>query len=240
MHERTLCPGSLILLMTAGLPAVTWLTPPTPAAAQSASIVGHVVDAADQPLSGVSVASTPGSGGQVWVTTTDSDGSYRFEVLPEGTYRVDFELPGFELVRRNHVRVGHGISAEADARLAVGVICECVTIVPATPLRQRAGRVVDEAGRPLPHARLEVVSPLRRDVAYADIEGRFRISAPIHETWPLTASDSGFRSVTRQVSGAVAEPIVLRLAYAGTTGLPESERLSRGCRCPDDFLTSGR
>ena len=85
------------------------------------------------------------------------------------------------------------------------------------------------------------VSPMRREVAYADTEGRFLIRVPVDKTWPLTVSDTGFHAVTQQVSGSVAELIVFRLAHAGTTGLPDHERFGRGCRCPGDlFRHKGR
>ena len=215
------------------------MAPPTGVAvAQSASIAGVPRDVIGQTLPGVTVTTIPESGGLVKRTTSGRDGAYRFEALPDGTYRVDFELLGFDLIRRNHVRVRPDTVATVDAVLPVSAICECVTVVPPSPLRQRAGRVVDESDRPLPHAHLEVVSSIGREVAYADDEGRFLVRAPINEMWPLTASDTGFRAVTQQLSGAVAEPIELRLAHAGTTGVPNEERLARGCRCPGRSICS--
>ena len=208
---------------------------------QTGIIAGRVVDAIGQPVPGVSVTTIPESGGLGKRVTTGRDGTYRFETLPSETYRVDFETLAFDLTRRNHVRVRNHASTSAEAVLHVSAICECVTIVPPNPLAVRAGEVVDDAGRPLPHARLEVVSPIRREVAYADADGRFLVRVPTDATWPLTASDTGFGAVTQQVSGAVAEPTVFRLRYAGTTGVPDSERLSRACRCPGDlFAHSGR
>jgi hypothetical protein len=74
-------------------------------------------------------------------------------------------------------------------------------------------------------------------VAYAHGDGRFRVHVPLIENWPLTASDSGFGTITQQVSGNAAEPLVFTLPRAGTAGLPDIERLSRGCRCPGDLFT---
>lgn len=162
---------------------------------------------------------------------------FRFEMLPDETYRVDFETLGFDLTRRNHVRVGDHTSTNVEAALYVSAVCECVTIVPLPPLAVRAGEVVDDRSRPLPHARVEVVSPMRREVAHADADGRFVLRAPVAAGWPLTASDSGFRAMTQEVSASRAEPIVFRLTYAGTTGLPLYERFSRACRCPGDLFT---
>ena len=65
-------------------------------------------------------------------TTSGSDGSYRFDGLPDGTYRVDFELRGFELVRRNHVRVRRDSEAKADAA------CRCARSANALPSSRQA------------------------------------------------------------------------------------------------------
>ena len=86
--------------------------------AQSASIAGVVRDGNGGVIPGVNVTTIPQSGGLVRHTTSGSDGSYRFDGLPDGTYRVDFDLRGFELVRRNHVRVSRDAEANIDVALA--------------------------------------------------------------------------------------------------------------------------
>jgi hypothetical protein len=207
---------------------------------ETGTITAHAVDSIGKPVPGVSVSVVPESGGLANRATTGSDGSCRVEV-PSGTYRIDFETLGFDVTRRNHVRVRNHQSTNAEAVLQVSAICECVSIVPPNPLAVRGGEVVDDAGRPLPHARLELISPMRHEVAYADADGRFLLKVPVDATWPLTASDTGFGALTEQVSGSAAQSIVLRLAYADTMGMPDSERFSRGCRCPGDlFAHSGR
>ena len=198
--------------------------------AQSASIAGVVRDRNGEGLPGVTVTTIPQSGGVVRHTTSASDGSYRFEGVSDGVYRVDFDLHGFEVVRRNHVRVSP--KADIDAVLPARAICECVTIEPRMPWAQRLGQVVDKAGRPLPHARIQLDG---REAAYTDIEGRFLIRLPVNETESLTATDTGFRSVTQHFSGADAATVVLSLDYEGTTAVPDVQRF-RGCECPAGFL----
>ena len=173
--------------------------------AQSATIAGVVSDGRGQVFPGATVTTTPESGGLSRHTRTDSAGTYRFEGLPDGTYRVDFELRGFELVRRNHVRVRRDTEAKVDAALPVRAICECITVEPPSPWAQRAGQVIDKDGHPLPHARVELID---RQAAYTDSEGRFLIRVPVNELWPLTATDTGFRAVTQEVSGADAASVV--------------------------------
>ena len=152
--------------------------------AQSAAITGIVSDGRGQVFSGVTVTATPESGGVSTHTKTRSDGTYRFEGLPDDTYRVDFEFRAFDVIRRNHVRVRRGTEAKVDAALPVRPICECVTVEPPSPWAQRAGQVIDTTGYPLPHARVELVS---RQALYTDSEGRFVVRVPVNEAWPLNA-----------------------------------------------------
>lgn len=205
-------------------------------------VVGRAVDTTGQPLPGVTVTMMPAAGGEQRRTTTAGDGKYRFESVADGVYRVDFELFGFDMTRRNFVRVSNGSSTIADTTLRITALCECVTAT-GPPVARRSGRVVDEARRPLPHARLEIAVPIppgrgvaaastRREVSYTDADGRFSLFAPVADTWPLTASVGGFRPVTQQVSASSVEPIVFQLFFTGTgPELPDEERFSWGCLC---------
>ena len=91
--------------------------------------------------------------------------------------------------------------------------------------------MIDKNGHPLPHARVELIG---RQVMSTDREGRFLIRVPVNEAWALTATDTGFRPVTQQVSGADAASVVLILEYVGTTGVPDVQRFG-GCQC-DGYL----
>jgi len=212
------------------------IAPSAAVVAQSASIAGVVRDGSGAVIPGVSVTTIPQSGGPLRHTASGRDGSYRFDGLPDGTYRVDFDLRGFELVRRNHVRVSRDAEANVDAALPPRMICECMTIELPSPWVQRPGQVVDKGGRPLPHARIQLVG---REEAYTDNEGRFFVRLPVYEQWLLTASDTGFRSVTEQVSGADSATVVLSLDYENTTGVPDVQRFG-GCECPGSLLPYDR
>jgi hypothetical protein len=203
---------------------------------QSPSISGRVLDAAGYPVPGVFVTTSAETATPRRVTT-ERDGTYQFATLPDGRYRIDFELLGFDRMRRNHVRVRAGGTATVeDVTLYVSSLCECVNVQSATTLGERPGLVTDESGQPLGNARLQIVSPARTGVAYTDGEGRFRVRAPVNESWPLTASASGFIAVTQQVSGGFEEPVVFKLRRSGTP-LPDIERFYRVC-CPSDLFTS--
>jgi hypothetical protein len=227
-HRRHCFNATIALVLTIGLDVAN--------SAKAPSITGHVVDGAGYPVPGVSVSTTPEAGGGTKYAMTRADGTYHLESLPDGVYRVDFELLGFDLARRNHVRVRQDATASADATLLVSAICECVAVIDPT-LRERSGQVVDESNRPLPHTRLEITSPLFGSFGYADGEGRFRVRVPVSGSWTLTVSDGGFGTVKQHVSGAPDVPIVIRLPYIGTRDLPDAQLLKRGCRCPGDLFT---
>jgi hypothetical protein len=111
--------------------------------------------------------------------------------------------------------------------------------VPRPKFLERMGQVVDESGGPLPHARLELTSPVGPEVAYADLEGRFVVRLSPTETWPMTAQDSGFGAVTQDVSG-IPGPVVFRLPITDTGTLPDVEQFPSECQCLDLFTPVGR
>jgi hypothetical protein len=201
---------------------------------QSPSISGRVVDAAGSPVPGVFVTTTEESGASPTRVTTERDGTYQFAALTDGTYQIDFELTGFDLMRRNHIRVRAGATAIGDATLYVSAVCECVNVRLDATLRERSGLVRDESGGPLALARLQIVTPASSPMAYTDSEGRFRVRVPVSESWPLTASATGFIAATQQVSGAVEGPVVFKLRRSGTP-LPDIERFHGVC-CPNDLF----
>jgi hypothetical protein len=158
------------------------------------------------------------------------------EGLAPGTYRVDFEVDQSDITRINRVLVRAGYSSTVNATLYPSGVCECIDHTPPIRLQERAGRVVGEADQPLPHARLELVTPARRETAYADSEGRFKVRLAVDGTWPLVASDTGFNGTTLHVSG-MGEPIVVKLKRAKESKTARTERFSRDCRCGGDFFT---
>lgn len=205
------------------------------AEAATGRVGGHVRDSAGQFLPGVSVTMVRERGGPARHATTDREGAYRLEELADDTYRLYFQLTGFDRTRLSHVRPGPDTDTDVDATLFVSSICECLTTGLSTTPRPLAGQVVDEANRPLLFARVEVVTPKRRETAYTDIDGRFVVRAPLEGAWPITASDTGFASATQQISNVTAGPILLRLRFVGTQSPPSSERFELGCLCPEYF-----
>lgn len=203
--------------------------------AQAASVAGVVSDARGQALPDVTVIAMPQSGGVSRHTKTSSDGTYHFEELPDGTYRIDFERRDFAVVRRNHIRVRNGVGVKVDAALRLRPLCECMVMEPPSPWTQRPGQVIDKAGHPLPHARVELVG---RQTLYTDSEGRFLVRVPVNEAWPLTATDTGFRGAIQHLSGADSALVVVTLEFVGATGVPDLEHFG-GCECNGYLLSYG-
>ena len=214
-----------------------------PAAAQSISVAGQVFDHTGLGMPGVVAMAIPQAGGDARTVVSGTNGTYTFADLPDGVYRIDFDIPGFDVTRRNLVPVRAGETTRVDVAMFVTPICECVDnwLRPGQSkprLTAHMGQVVDASGRPLPHAQLEIVGPFGPETVYASREGRFQIRLSDVDAWPLTARDSGFGAVTVEVSGRTRAPLLFRLPNADTRALPAVERLRRPC-CLDLFTNLG-
>ena len=184
------------------------------------------------------VTIVPAGGGVAQHTTSDANGRYHFDTVPGSTYRVDFALAGFELTRVNHVRIGAGAAASIDAVLRVGKPCEYPQPRPVPEASQPVeGQVLDEAGRPLPHASIELDGNRHFERSIADRNGRFLVRLPLDGMSQLTVFDSGFTRVTQQVSAAAANPLVFRLRFTGLQDVEDDERLDRRWQCSYDLFT---
>ena len=105
------------------------------AAYAQASIAGQVRDASGAVLPGVTVeASSPALIEKVRSVVTDGTGQYRIEILPPGTYAVNFSLPGFSAVRREGILLTGTFTATVDVDLRVGSLEETITVTGETPI----------------------------------------------------------------------------------------------------------
>ena len=206
------------LTVTAGVGTALFAAS-TIAVAQSSSIAGHVF-VGTQGVPGVVATAIPQTGGDARTVVSGTNGTYAFEDLPDGIYRIDFDLPGFDVTRRNLVPVRAGETTQVDVTLQVTPICECIDhwgrLGRTRPrLTPQMGQVVDASGRPLPHAQLEIIGPVGPETVYASREGRFQVRLSSAHTWPLTARDSGFGAVTMNVSGATRAPPAVQTSERG-------------------------
>src|SRR5438093_9630808 len=96
--------SAVVLLAFGTLPAASWAQ-----SAQSASLVGKVTDESGAGMPGVTVtASSPQLQVKQMTAVTGAEGDYRLLELPPGTYKVTFELNGFQTSVREdlHLTVG--------------------------------------------------------------------------------------------------------------------------------------
>jgi hypothetical protein len=102
---------------------------------QEASIIGQVMDESGAVLPGVTVTATSPALQVPEVTDVSNNrGEYRLSPLPIGTYKVEYSLQGFQLVRRENLRLTSGFTAKIDVQLKLGVQTETVTVTGAAPV----------------------------------------------------------------------------------------------------------
>ena len=100
-----------------------------PAAAQrtTGEIIGRIVDESGSVLPGVTVTLRgAGVAGAPTVVTSET-GTYRFPVLPPGTYSVEYTLAGFTTLKREDIPVAVGSTVELDVSMKVGTLAESIT-----------------------------------------------------------------------------------------------------------------
>ena len=101
----------------------------------TATISGQLKDESGAVLPGVTVAArSPALQVPAVTGVTDAQGEYRLTPLPIGTYTVEYTLSGFQMVRRDGIRLTAGFTARLDVQLKVGQLEETVTVSGASPL----------------------------------------------------------------------------------------------------------
>ena len=97
-------------------------------------LTGTVADAQGAVMPGVTVTVTSPAMIGAQSTVTEANGKYLFPSLPSGTYRVSFELSGFQKVNRENINVVSGQTISADVQLQVASLAESVTVTGASPV----------------------------------------------------------------------------------------------------------
>jgi hypothetical protein len=107
---------------------------PAAAQVQTGEVFGRVTDNTGAVLPGVTVTLSGPALLQPMVATTSETGSYQFPRIPIGTYTVAFDLPGFQRVVREGIRVDIGFSAQINQQLAISTVQEEVTVTGESPV----------------------------------------------------------------------------------------------------------
>ena len=122
---------SAAALLALGLaPGAVWAQ-----SAQSASLVGKVTDESGAAIPGVTVtASSPQLQVKQVSTVTGVDGDYRLLELPSGTYKVTFELNGFQTSVREDLHLSVGLAGRVDVTMKIGGLEETVQVSGVSPV----------------------------------------------------------------------------------------------------------
>jgi len=107
---------------------------PLSAQSQYGSIRGTVTDQSEAALPGVTVTLSSPALLVEQTTVSDGVGQYRFEQLPVGTYKITYELAGFQTLIRDGVQVPAGFNATVNMQLKVGAVEESVTVSGLSPV----------------------------------------------------------------------------------------------------------
>ncbi|MEP7117758.1 MAG: carboxypeptidase-like regulatory domain-containing protein, partial [Acidobacteriota bacterium] len=98
------------------------------------TITGRAVDSSGGMLPGVEVSITsPSMIGGARSAVTDALGSYRFNQLAPGTYKVVFTLPSFRSLAVDAVVVNAGATATVNGPLQLDSLAESITVTSSTP-----------------------------------------------------------------------------------------------------------
>ncbi|MBI2833908.1 MAG: TonB-dependent receptor [Acidobacteria bacterium] len=99
------------------------------------SILGKVSDETGAAMPGVTVTLTsPALQVPELTNVSGAEGSYRFENLPPGVYRIKYELPGFSTIIREDQRLNAGFAARIDVTMKVGALEETLTVSGQAPV----------------------------------------------------------------------------------------------------------
>src|SRR5690349_19918392 len=90
--------------------------------------VGNIADQNGALVSGATIKITNASTGVARVTTSTDDGSFRFDAIDPGTYRIEITQPGFKTIMRDGLIVSAAQTTTANFLLEVGTQTEMVTV----------------------------------------------------------------------------------------------------------------
>ena len=100
----------------------------------SASLSGSVVDPSGQPVNNAKVVLASQGKGLSRTFTTSESGLYTFTLLPQDTYNLDIEAPGFKHLHQEGVSLVAGQAATLNISLVLGAITEHIEVTSQAPL----------------------------------------------------------------------------------------------------------
>jgi carboxypeptidase family protein/TonB-dependent receptor-like protein len=126
MKVRATAIAALLALLVGVTPAL--------AQVQTGEITGKVTDDTGAMLPGVTVTISSPALIQPQAAVSSETGTYRFTLIPIGTYTVKFELPGFKTIVREGITISIGFTANVNQQLAISTVQETVTVSGESPI----------------------------------------------------------------------------------------------------------
>lgn len=111
-----------------GLAALLMLMPLTVFGGTTGNLSGVVTDGSGAALPGVTVSVTSPQLQGTRTAVTNESGEYHLQLLPPGTYRVEFALAGMNSLVRDNIRVGLDQTTPLNVSMAMGAVTEAITV----------------------------------------------------------------------------------------------------------------
>src|SRR3569832_758942 len=90
--------------------------------------VGNIADQNGGLVSGATIKITNASTGVARKTTSTDDGSFRFDAIDPGTYRIEISQSGFKTIMRDGLIISAALSSSAFFLLVVGSLSVLVSV----------------------------------------------------------------------------------------------------------------
>ncbi|MEO7144899.1 MAG: carboxypeptidase regulatory-like domain-containing protein, partial [Bryobacteraceae bacterium] len=100
----------------------------------TAAIVGTVTDSTGGTVPNAQITATNAGTNFSRTAESDSDGEYRLDLLPVGSYRVEIDANGFKKFRQSGITLDINRTARVDAILDIGAVTDTVTVSSDAPL----------------------------------------------------------------------------------------------------------
>jgi hypothetical protein len=101
---------------------------PAEGSSSAGSLMGAIKDPSGSVVAGANVTITNSTTNQSIEITTDSDGVYRAQNLPPGTYTLSASAPGFKNLMATNLNVRPGLRSKFNANLEVGSVAATVNV----------------------------------------------------------------------------------------------------------------
>jgi hypothetical protein len=185
---------SPLILATLVAGAILPLWSSAAAAQATGALTGQVVDSAGRPLENVDILLD----GIPRTATSNVGGSFRFDGVPAGAYRLTARLPGFQAADTVVSVTGGTTTAVRFRLLALPQQLDPIDVTGARLRPVLTGWVHDTDGRPLEH--VEIILRGMPQTVRTNAQGAFRFDSVGVETYQLTARLPGYAAAQSAVT----------------------------------------